>query len=124
MHHHSRFLPVSNYRVLRRMLTLYRQVKTQERYLNTHLPALLRNVAPGFDHHFFARDIKRITKYWQLGLNVICENLYHLTGKQLHTGERQRIILLSVFGPLFDDLFDDKIADRITGPQSFSLCGH
>jgi hypothetical protein len=112
MHHHSRFLPVSNYKVLQRMFNLYRQVNKQERYLNRNLPALLNDVSPGLPFTFSAKDVKRITKYWQLGLNLICGNLYHLTGNKLHEDEEKRIILLSVFGPLFDDLFDDKILDH------------
>ena len=112
MHQHSHPLSVSNYRILRRMLALYRLVKKQERSLQQHLPKLLNKVAPEHAQAFSAQHIKRISKYWQLGLNLICENLYHLTGKQLNAAERHRIILLSVFGPLFDDLFDDKILDH------------
>jgi hypothetical protein len=112
MHHHINSSPVSNYRILRRMLGLYQLVKKQERFLQTHLPVLLAEVAPEQAQTFTAQHTKRITKYWQLGLNLICENLYHLTGKQLNAEERHRIILLSVFGPLFDDLFDDKLLDH------------
>lgn len=125
MHHHSRPPTISNYRILRRMLALYRLVKKQERFLQTHLPELLANVAPEDAQPFSAQHIKRITKYWQLGLNLICENLYHLTEKRLNTEERHRIMLLSVFGPLFDDLFDDKllgheqIASLVENPEAY-----
>jgi hypothetical protein len=111
--------------ILSRMFLLYRTVKKQERFLNDHLPVFLAKVAPGLHETFSPQHIKRITKYWQLGLNLICENLYHLTGKELHAGERRRIILLSVFGPLFDDLFDDKILDHeqisalVTNPEGY-----
>jgi hypothetical protein len=125
MHHHSNLPSVSNYSILCRMFALYRQVKKQERFLKGHLPQLLAVVAPGLHEPFSAQHVKRITKYWQLGRNLICENLYHLTGKELNDGEHQRIILLSVFGPLFDDLFDDKILDDeqitslVTRPEDY-----
>jgi hypothetical protein len=107
------------------MVALYRQVKKQERSLKRHLPILLKAVAPGLHQTFSAGQVKRVTKYWQLGLNLICGNLYHLTGKKLNDGEHRRIMLLSVFGPLFDDLFDDKILDHeqiaslITHPETY-----
>jgi hypothetical protein len=112
MHQPGNLPSVSNYTTLSRMFALYRKIKKQERFIKGHLPRLLADVAPGFHETFSARHIKRITKYWQLGLNLICENLYHLTGKNLSDDERQRIILLSIFGPLFDDLFDDKILEQ------------
>ena len=103
--HHNHPSSVSNYRILRRMLALYRLVQQQERFLQKHLLQVLAKVAPTHTQPFSAQHIKRFTKYWQLGLNLICENLYHLTGKHLSEEERDRIILLSVFGPLFDELF-------------------
>jgi len=98
------------------MLTLYWRMKKQERHLKNYLPQLLAEVAPGNDHTFTPRLINRINKYWQLSLNIVCDNLYHLTGKKLHAEEHKRIILLSVLGPLFDDLIDDRIVndDQIT----------
>jgi hypothetical protein len=125
MHHLSHPPSISNYSILHRMLTLYRLVKKQERFLKNHLPVVLEEVAPGLHQTFSPQHVKRVTKYWQLGLNLICENLYHLTGKQLNEGERRRIILLSVFGPLFDDLFDDKILNDeqitslVTNPEEY-----
>ena len=112
MHQQSHPSSISNYRILCRMLALYRLVKQQERSLQKHLPELLATVAPGHAETFSAQHIKRFTKYWQLGLNLICENLYHLTGKKLNADERHRILLLSIFGPPFDDLFDDKLLDH------------
>lgn len=107
----SHFPYVNSYRVLNRMLTLYRQLKKQERYIKNYLPNLLAEVAPDNDHAFSPRHVNRIVKYWQLSLNIICDNLYWLTKKKINTDEYKRIILLSIFGPLFDDLFDDRILD-------------
>ena len=109
--HNGTYPSVSTYSILRRMFALYRQVKKQERFLKDQLPVLLAEVLPG-NQAFSASHIKRITKYWQLGLNVVCKSLYDLTGKKLQPDEHKRIILLSVFGPLFDDLFDDKLLDH------------
>src|SRR5205085_2685989 len=100
---------VSNFRILSTMLVIYRRVKKQERYLKSYLPNLLANVVPDYEQTFSDKDIKRITKYWQLALNLVCDNVYKLTGKELSEEEHKRIILLSVFGPLFDDLFDDHL---------------
>lgn len=110
--HNGNNLSVGNFSILSRMLALYWQVKKQERFLKSHLPAMMEEVVPEHHQYFSPSHIKRITKYWQLGLNVICKSLYNLTGQQLNTEEQNRIILLSVFGPLFDDLFDDKILDH------------
>lgn len=116
---------VSMYSILSRLITLYRQLKKQERYLKDYLPVLLAEVVP--DHHqtFSPSQIKRTTKYWQLSLNLICENLYQLTGKKLQESEHKRIVLLSVFGPLFDDLFDDRLLEHeqisslVTRPEAY-----
>lgn len=110
--HASNQPSVSNYRILSRMLSLYQQVKKQEGFLRTHLPIALNGLVPDFNQAFTAAHVKRITKYWQLGLNLVCGNLYDLTGKKLSADEHKRIVLLSVFGPLFDDLFDDKILNH------------
>jgi hypothetical protein len=107
------------------MLVLYRRVKKQERYLKSYLPNLLRAIVPDYQQTFSDKDIKRITKYWQLALNLVCDNVYKLTGKELSDAEHTRIILLSVFGPLFDDLFDDHILNYeqitalITNPEAY-----
>jgi hypothetical protein len=86
--------PVRMPHILVRMALLYGRLKNQERYLT-------KQVSPAL--------IKRTTKYLQLSLNVICDNLYQLTGRKLHADEHKRIVLLSMFGPLFDDLFDDRV---------------
>jgi len=107
------------------MLIIYRRVKKQERYLKSYLPNLLRDVVPDYRQTFTDKDIKRITKYWQLALNLVCDNVYTLTGKELSEEEHKRIILLSVFGPLFDDLFDDhilnyeQITSLVTNPEAY-----
>lgn len=108
----STYPSVNKYSILRRMFALYRQVKKQEQFLKSHLPVLLAEIVPEYHQSFSASHIKRITKYWQLALNIVCESLYNLTGNKLHANEHKRIMLLSVFGPLFDDLFDDKILDH------------
>ena len=116
---------VSTFHILRRVFTMYRQLKKQERYLKSYLPVLLAEVVPGSQQTFTPAHIKRTTKYWQLSLNVICDNLYKLTGEKLNNDEHKRIILLSVFGPLFDDLFDDhilnheQIASLVAKPETY-----
>lgn len=118
-------VPVTRYQVLRRMLCLYRQLKKQEAYLRNYLPGLLAGIVQEDDQLFSPPQFKRTTKYWQLALNLICDNLYHLTGKQLNADEQKRIILLSVSGPLFDDLFDDHLLDHeeitllVTNPSAY-----
>jgi len=89
--------------------TLRWQLKKQGQYIKQHLPPLLDELAAGQQEQFSARTIKRVTKYWELSLHVICNSLYKLNGKQLNAAEQHRILLLSIFGPLYDDLFDDKI---------------
>jgi hypothetical protein len=123
--HKSNLPSVSNIRILSNMLVLYRRIKKQERYLKGYLPYLLRDVVPDYQQTFSDKDIKRITKYWQLALNLVCDNIYNLTGKKLSEAEHKRIILLSVFGPLFDDLFDDhilnyeQITSLVTSPETY-----
>jgi len=123
--HKSNLPSVSNIRILSNMLVLYRRIKKQERYLKGYLPYLLRDVVPDYQQTFSDKDIKRITKYWQLALNLVCDNVYKLTGKKLNEAEHKRIILLSVFGPLFDDLFDDhilnyeQITSLVTNPETY-----
>jgi hypothetical protein len=107
------------------MAKLYRLVKKQEQFLKDHLPVALQGIVPDFHKTFTSAHVKRITKYWQLGLNLVCGNLYDLSGKKLSAEEHKRIVLLSVFGPLFDDLFDDKIlnqeqiASLVTKPATY-----
>jgi len=120
-HHPS----ISTFRILSNIFVIYRRVKKQERYLKNYLPNLLANVVPDYQQTFSDKDIKRITKYWQLALNLVCDNIYKLTGKTLSEDEHKRIVLLSVFGPLFDDLFDDhilnyeQITSLVTNPETY-----
>lgn len=100
---------VSTFTILNRLFTLYRQLKKQERDLKGTLPVLLNEVAPDHQQTFSPAHFKRTLKYWQLALNLICDNLYQLEGRKLNADEQKRIILLSVFGPFFDDLFDDQL---------------
>ena len=117
---------VSSFRILNTMLVIYRQVKKQERYLKSYLPNLLAGVVPDYQQTFSDKDIKRITKYWQLALNLVCNNVYKLVGAALSEEEYKRITLLSVFGPLFDDLFDDhilnyeQITSLVTKPEAYA----
>jgi hypothetical protein len=93
-----------------RCLSMLRwQLKKQGQYIKTHLPPLLEELAAGHPGQFSAGTIKRVTKYWELSLHVICDSLYKLSGRRLSTDEHKRILLLSIFGPLYDDLFDDRI---------------
>ena len=85
------------------------QLKQQRQYIKQHLPPLLNELAAGRDEQFTAGTTRRVTKYWELSLHVICNSLYKLSGKKLRAEEQHRILLLSIFGPLYDDLFDDKI---------------
>lgn len=94
---------VSLLKTTRCLYKLYLHVKKQEQ----ELPPLLNTLASA--HPEIACSIKRITKYWQLSLTVLCESLYGLMGKELNRQEHERIVLLSIFGPFYDDLFDDAI---------------
>lgn len=104
--------PVNIYSILRRLLMLLWQLKKQERSIKGYLLPLLTGIEPGYQQKFSAGHIKRTTKYWQLSLNLVCDSLYKLSGKKLNAGEHKRILLLSAFGPLFDDLFDDQLLDH------------
>ncbi|GAA4315338.1 class 1 isoprenoid biosynthesis enzyme [Compostibacter hankyongensis] len=97
------------YEAFLRLSWLRWQLKVQEQRLRKEMPALLGNIAPGWAEHLSTNDLYRITKYWQLALNLICGGLYRLRGLPLTEAEQQRIMLLSIFGPLYDDLFDEKI---------------
>jgi hypothetical protein len=117
--------PVSLFSVLRRLFKLHRRLKQQERYCSNQLPALLAKVV-GDDHTFSPRDTQRIIKYYQLSLNVLCDNLYQLTGHTLQADEHKRIVLLSVFLPFFDDLFDEQLLNHqqitalVTAPEAYT----
>jgi hypothetical protein len=100
---------VSLLQTIRCLCILKWRLKKQARYFNEHLPLMLAQLSAGQSNDFSAGTIRRINKYWQLSLNVICNSLYQLRGLQLSEDEQHRILLLSIFGPLYDDLFDDHI---------------
>lgn len=100
---------VSLFQTIRCLCTLHWRLKKQERYFHQHLPPLLAQLSAGQSKTFSEKTVQRIHKYWQLGLHVICNSLYQLSGRQLTENEQQRILLFSIFGPLYDDLFDDQI---------------
>ncbi len=100
---------VGLFTTIRCLGTLQWRLKKQERYFNEQLPPLLASLSAGTAGTFSKGTIKRINKYWQLALNVLCDSLYKLTNRTLSDAEQRRILLLSIFGPLYDDLFDDGI---------------
>lgn len=100
---------VSLLRTIRCLFILHWRLKKQERYFHEHLPPLLAQLAAGQPKTFSEKTVRRIHKYWQLGLHVICNSLYQLSGRQLTANEQQRILLFSILGPLYDDLFDDHV---------------
>jgi hypothetical protein len=100
---------VSLYRTVSHLYRLRWRLKKQAQYIKAYLPPLLAALEAGQDKKFSPGSIRRIIKYWQLSLNIICNSLYRLTGKKLSSAEQHRIILLSIFGPLYDDLFDNGI---------------
>ncbi|WP_127132849.1 class 1 isoprenoid biosynthesis enzyme [Pseudoflavitalea rhizosphaerae] len=95
--------------VARHMFSLHRQMKLQEQKCKEEIPELIAAIIPPDQFSFSSKDILRITKYYQLALNLVCDNVYQLAGKELNTREHRNILLLSVFLPLFDDLFDDRL---------------
>jgi hypothetical protein len=101
--------PVSLLKTAAHLYRLRSRLKKQDKYFRQHLPPLLAALEAGQTGHFAPSSLKRFNKYWQLALNVVCSSFYDLVGKQLSQEEHQRILLLSVFGPLYDDLFDDNI---------------
>lgn len=114
------------YTVVRRLLALHRQLKKQERYCAEELPVLIKKVTGNASAMLSSKEIGRISKYYQLALNVICENLYNLTGQKLSEDEHRRILLMSTFMPLFDDLYDEHILDHqqinalVTAPERYT----
>lgn len=116
MNRHS----ISLYKVVRHLNRLRRRLKEQDQYVRLHLPSLLTSLEAGQSRKFPENAVKRVAKYWQLAFNVVCNNLYDLTGKELTSDEQHRILLLSIFGPLYDDLFDDNILS-LEAIEAFTL---
>ena len=100
------------FKTVRCLCILQWRLKKQEAYFKRQLPPMLDALRAGTYKDFSATTVKRIKKYWQLSLNVICDSLYQLTGHTLSEAEQRRVLLLSVFGPLYDDLFDDHILSQ------------
>lgn len=81
----------------------------QEKYARQRIPLLLASLKGTQEGEVPARELRRMIKYWQLALNIVCHGLYKLRGRQLSPKEKDTILLLSVFSPLYDDLFDDQL---------------
>lgn len=92
------------------LLQLIQRLKRQEHYFDEQLPRVLKSLTLE-EPPFSPSATKRLRKYWELALNVVCNSFYELSGHQLSDAEHYRILLLSVFGPLYDDLFDDQVLD-------------
>ncbi|MBO9152876.1 class 1 isoprenoid biosynthesis enzyme [Chitinophaga sp. GCM10012297] len=101
--------PVTLLKTAAHLYKLRRQLRKQNSYFRQHLPPLLASLEAGQTDAFDPSSVKRFNKYWQLALNLVCNSFYDLMGKQLSRQEHQRILMMSVFGPLYDDLFDDNI---------------
>lgn len=101
--------PISLYKTTILLGSLYFRIKRQEKYLRKQVAVILKDI--NFKEYLVGNEkaVCRTIKYWQLGLNLICENVYRLTGNSLNKDEYERIGLLSLFAPLYDDMFDDKI---------------
>ncbi|QEC42069.1 class 1 isoprenoid biosynthesis enzyme [Pseudobacter ginsenosidimutans] len=112
--------------VARHMFSLHRQMKLQEKKCKEEIPALIAAIVPPDQFSFSSKDILRITKYYQLALNLVCENIYLIPEKKLNASEHRNILQLSIFMPLFDDLFDDRLLDYpqiealITEPEKYT----
>lgn len=125
----QRTKPFSQLRTLYQLCLLRWRLKKQEAYIGSHLAAFLDSLTDGQSGRFSPAVIKRIKKYWGLSLNVVCDSLYRLAGRQLSKEEQDRILLLSIFSPLYDNLFDDKLLshDQIEAftlaPESFAPNG-
>jgi hypothetical protein len=86
-------------------------MKQQEQYCKEQIPVLIAAIIPPEQFSFSSKDIQRITKYYQLALNLVCNNLYLLMGHRLSQEEERSILLLSIFAPLFDNLFDEQLLE-------------
>lgn len=95
---------------VRVILQLIQRLKRQEHYFDKQLPQVLKNLTIE-EPPFSPNATRRLRKYWELALNVVCNSFYELSGHQLSDTEQYRILLLSIFGPLYDDLFDDQVLD-------------
>lgn len=106
----QRKLSVSYVETARLLYGLHRRLRQQRPLMQQRLQQLAAEWQAPADL-FSAKAVTRITKYWELSLHVICNSLYELTGKKLSEAEQTSILLLSIFGPLYDDLLDNNILD-------------
>ena len=119
-------MPYSSYHIsllntLEQLYTLFARLKKQNQYMSDQLTHMVDHLQQGLQERLSTKHFPRIIKYWQLGLNIVCNNFYTLTGKVLSAHEQERILLLSIFGPLYDDLFDD---DAMTPDQIEAFSSH
>lgn len=94
-------LQVANY-----ILKLNKALRKQQGFFRRHAPAILSS---GHAIEVDSPEYKRLLKYWQLVLNVICSPSYKMRDIRFSEEELWRILLLSIFTPLYDDLFDDGV---------------
>lgn len=117
--------PISLFRIFRHLLSLNAQMKKQEKFCQQEIPRLLEAIIPPVELSFSSKEIQRLTKYYQLAVNLVGDNLYQLSGKTPDETETKGMLLLSIFMPLFDDLFDHKILDYhqieslVTDPENY-----
>jgi hypothetical protein len=102
---------ISMLTVVRHLLGLHAHMKQQEQYCKEQIPVLIAAIIPPEQFSFSSKDIQRITKYYQLALNLVCNNLYLLMDHRLSQEEEKSILLLSIFAPLFDNLFDEQLLE-------------
>lgn len=116
---------ISLVRVARHLFSLHFQMKQQEKFCRQEIPRLLAAIVPPSTFSFSSKDIQRLTKYYQLAVNLVSHNLYQLTGNKTDDTEERSMLLLSIFMPLFDDLFDNKLLEYhqieslVTKPESY-----
>ncbi|MBO9633104.1 MAG: class 1 isoprenoid biosynthesis enzyme [Chitinophagaceae bacterium] len=117
---------ISLFSVIRHLYSLYAQMKKQEKDCKERIPAVIAGIIPPEEFSFSPKEIQRITKYYQLALNLVCDNIYLLTGKKLSDTEHKSILQLSIFVPLIDDLFDEgllpceQIMTLISEPEKYT----
>lgn len=112
--------------VIRHLYGLHAQMKKQERDCKEQIPAIIAAIIPPEQFSFSPKEIQRLTKYYQLALNLVCGNLNLLTKNKLSGPEHKSILLLSIFVPLIDDLFDEgllqyeQIMALISEPEKYT----
>lgn len=102
---------ISLARVASHLFSLHFQMKKQEKFCRQEIPRILETIVSPSIFSFSSKDIQRLTKYYQLAVNLVSHNLYQLTGNRTEETEEKSMLLLSIFMPLFDDLFDNNLLD-------------